>query len=199
MYKPMRDLSKMTDTVSKASVGFERIRRCSRLKAESATCATRVRAPDSRAIEFDTSRLVQPGSVILDDVSFTIAPGRSRHSSARPAEARRPIINLVARFYDPCPAPCPSTARTSGVHDSSLRDQISFVLQDTLLFQAPIWQNIAYGRPEAHAPRSSRRGAGQRARVHQEMPEATTRWWRARRDAVRGPAPAHRHRASGDS
>ena len=31
----------------------------------------------------------------------------------------------------------------------SLRDQISFVLQDTLLFHAPIWQNIAYGRPEA--------------------------------------------------
>ena len=26
MYKPMRDLSKMTDTVSKAGVGFERIR-----------------------------------------------------------------------------------------------------------------------------------------------------------------------------
>ena len=31
----------------------------------------------------------------------------------------------------------------------SLREQISFVLQDTLLFRAPIWQNIAYGRPEA--------------------------------------------------
>jgi subfamily B ATP-binding cassette protein MsbA len=31
----------------------------------------------------------------------------------------------------------------------SLRRQISFVLQETLLFRAPIWQNIAYGRPEA--------------------------------------------------
>ncbi len=27
--------------------------------------------------------------------------------------------------------------------------QISFVLQDTVLFHAPIWQNIAYGKPEA--------------------------------------------------
>src|SRR5205085_12527228 len=26
---------------------------------------------------------------------------------------------------------------------------MSFVLQDTLLFRAPLWQNIAYGRPEA--------------------------------------------------
>jgi len=31
----------------------------------------------------------------------------------------------------------------------SLREQISFVLQDTLLFRAPIWENIAYGKPEA--------------------------------------------------
>ncbi|HMD34349.1 MAG TPA: ATP-binding cassette domain-containing protein, partial [Vicinamibacterales bacterium] len=31
----------------------------------------------------------------------------------------------------------------------SLRDQISFVLQDTLLFRATIWENIAYGRPDA--------------------------------------------------
>ena len=31
----------------------------------------------------------------------------------------------------------------------SLRSQISFVLQDTVLFHAPIWQNIAYGKPEA--------------------------------------------------
>jgi subfamily B ATP-binding cassette protein MsbA len=31
----------------------------------------------------------------------------------------------------------------------SLRQQISFVLQETILFHGPLWQNIAYGRPEA--------------------------------------------------
>jgi subfamily B ATP-binding cassette protein MsbA len=31
----------------------------------------------------------------------------------------------------------------------SLRDQISFVLQDTLLFRTTIWDNIAYGNPSA--------------------------------------------------
>src|SRR5205085_1709809 len=30
-----------------------------------------------------------------------------------------------------------------------VRQQISFVLQDTVLFHGPIWQNIAYGKPEA--------------------------------------------------
>ncbi len=31
----------------------------------------------------------------------------------------------------------------------SLRDQMSFVLQDTVLFSGSIWDNIAYGKPEA--------------------------------------------------
>src|SRR5205807_4268360 len=31
----------------------------------------------------------------------------------------------------------------------SLRQQISFVLQETMLFHAPVWQNIAYSKPEA--------------------------------------------------
>src|SRR6185436_4299226 len=31
----------------------------------------------------------------------------------------------------------------------SLRDQVSFVLQDTLLFRGTIWENISYGRPDA--------------------------------------------------
>jgi len=31
----------------------------------------------------------------------------------------------------------------------SLRRQIGFVLQETLLFRAPVWQNIVYGRPGA--------------------------------------------------
>jgi ATP-binding cassette, subfamily B, bacterial len=31
----------------------------------------------------------------------------------------------------------------------SIRDQISFVLQDTVLFSGSVWDNIAYGKPEA--------------------------------------------------
>jgi ABC-type multidrug transport system fused ATPase/permease subunit len=40
----------------------------------------------------------------------------------------------------------------------SLRDQISFVLQDTVLFRATIWENIAYGKPDA-APEDTVRAA----------------------------------------
>jgi subfamily B ATP-binding cassette protein MsbA len=60
------------------------------------------------------------------------------------------LLGLVARLYDPL----------SGVVNidgedvrrftlESLRRQVSFVLQETLLFRAPVWENIAYGRPGA--------------------------------------------------
>jgi len=60
------------------------------------------------------------------------------------------IINLIARFYDPVSGTITIDGRDiRNFTIRSLRDQISFVLQDTLLFHAPIWQNIAYGRPDA--------------------------------------------------
>ena len=54
----------------------------------------------------------------------------------------------------------------------SVRDQISFVLQDTLLFRATIWENIAYGKPNASP--SEIRHAAELADAHgfiMEMPD----------------------------
>jgi len=152
MYKPMRDLSKMGDTVSKAGVGFERIREV--LETESGVRDrrhARASAPFKGAIAFEgVSFGYNECEQILDDVSFTIQPGQVAAFVGPTGGGKTTIINLVARFYDPTAG----TVRIDGsdirnVTIRSLRDQISFVLQDTLLFQAPIWQNIAYGRPEA--------------------------------------------------
>ena len=57
------------------------------------------------------------------------------------------------------------------------------MLQDTLLFRGTVWENIAYGKPDAddrrHGPR---RRAGQRARVHhQDAAELRDDGGRARR------------------
>ena len=152
MYKPMRDLSKMTDTVSKAGVGFERVREV--IETEGGV-RNRRHARAARAfkgaIAFDhVSFAYGDGQTILDDVSFAIAPGQVAAFVGPTGGGKTTVVNLIARFYDPVSG----TVRIDGtdirdVTIRSLRDQISFVLQDTLLFQAPVWQNIAYGRPEA--------------------------------------------------
>ncbi len=152
MYKPMRDLSKMTDTVSKASVGLERIREV--LETESAVRDLRRARPAKGfkgRIEFDhVSFGYTPDQLVLKDLSLTIEPGQVAALVGETGGGKTSIVNLIARFYDPSVG----RVKVDGTDIrsftlKSLRDQISFVLQDTLLFRAPVWQNIAYGRPEA--------------------------------------------------
>ena len=152
MYKPMRDLSKMTDTVSKAAVSLERIREV--LETESGVRDVRHARNAGRfkgQIGFDAvSFAYNPDQVILKDVSFEIEAGQVAAFVGPTGGGKSTIISLVARFYDPVSG----TVSIDGTDIrrytmKSVRDQISFVLQETLLFHAPIWQNIAYGRPEA--------------------------------------------------
>jgi len=155
MYKPMKDLSKMADTVSKAAVGFERIREV--LETESAVRdlphARTARGFKGR-IEFEhVSFGYRPEQVVLKDLSFTIEPGQVAAFVGQTGGGKTTIVNLVARFYDPSSG----AVNIDGTDIrqftlKSLRDQISFVLQDAVLFRAPVWQNIAYGRPEARRP-----------------------------------------------
>ena len=152
MYKPMQQLSKMTDSYSKAVIGYERIREVLDTNNEIQDLPGARRAPKFKGqIEFDNvSFSYEPASPILKDVSFKIEPGQVSALVGPTGAGKTTIISLIPRFYDP----------TSGVvkidgndvrrfQQKSLRQQISFVLQETLLFHGPIWNNIAYGKPEA--------------------------------------------------
>lgn len=152
MYKPMRDLAKMTDTVSGALIGLERIREILDTKTALRDLPQARPAPAFRGkIEFDhVSFGYQPDQLVLDDVSFAIEPGQTAAFVGPTGGGKSTVIHLVARFYDPLSG----EVRIDGtnIRDfriQSVREQISFVLQETLLFRAPVWENIAYGRPEA--------------------------------------------------
>jgi len=153
MYKPMRELAKMTDTVSNAAVGFERIREV--LETESGVRNLPHARPAPRfkgKIEFDkVSFGYKQDQLILKDVSFQIEPGEIAAFVGPTGGGKSTIISLVARFYDPLSGEVKIDGTNIRNHKiKSLRQQISFVLQDTLLFHATIWENIAYGRPEAN-------------------------------------------------
>jgi subfamily B ATP-binding cassette protein MsbA len=102
-------------------------------------------------IEFDhVSFSYNDGTQILKDVSFRIEPGQVVAIVGPSGTGKTTIASLIPRFYDPKAG----RVRIDGVDIreytlKSLRDQISFVLQDTMLFRATIWENIAYGKPDA--------------------------------------------------
>lgn len=152
MYKPMQELSKMTDTYSKAAVGYERIREVLETDREVKDARRAIRAPRFRGkIEFDkVSFNYVPDTPILEDVSFTIEPGQLAALVGPTGAGKTSIISLIARFYDPLSGTVKiDSTDIRRFQQKSLRRQISFVLQETMLFHAPVWQNIAYGKPEA--------------------------------------------------
>ncbi len=154
MYKPMRDLSKMTDTVSKAMIGYERIQEVLEIESQVQDDPLARTAPKFKGqIEFarvcfhyGNDREKQ----ILKDISFKIEAGQIAAFVGPSGTGKTTLVSLIPRFYDP-ESGIVSIDGTNIRHYrlKSLRDQISFVLQDTLLFRTTIWENIAYGKPGA--------------------------------------------------
>src|SRR5438309_1366516 len=152
MYKPMRELSKMTDTISKASVGWERIREVLENAMQVRDLPGARPAPPLKGkIEFDRVDFsydsTQP---VLRDLNLKIEPGQLAALVGPTGAGKTTIVSLLPRFYDLTSG----EIRIDGADIrrfkiKSLRQQISFVLQEPLLFRATVWQNIAYGKPEA--------------------------------------------------
>jgi subfamily B ATP-binding cassette protein MsbA len=148
----MQELSKMTDAWSKAAVGWERINEVLETHNEVRDLPGAVRAPALRGeIEFhNVSFRYNSETPVLRSINFTVEPGQLAALVGPSGAGKSTLISLIPRFYDPETG----VVKIDGddvrrYTQKSLRQQMSFVLQETLLFHGTIWYNIAYGRPRA--------------------------------------------------
>lgn len=152
MYKPIRELSKMTDTYSRSLVALDRINGFLGLEQDVKDLPGARRARRFHgAIELEHVTFgYSPERPTLVDASLTIPAGSVAAVVGPTGAGKTTLINLIARFYDPQSGRVLMDGEdVRSFYQESLRERISFVLQDTLLFRGPIWQNIAYGKPEA--------------------------------------------------
>jgi ABC-type multidrug transport system fused ATPase/permease subunit len=152
MFKPMQDLAKMTNAASKAAVGMDRIQEILDSDALLPESPAAKPAPALAGnVAFDHVAFgYEPDKLILKDVHFEIPAGKMGAIVGPTGEGKSTLINLIPRLYDPAKG----TVKIDGQDLKnftlkSLRDQISYVQQETVLFDEPIWKNIAYGKPEA--------------------------------------------------
>ncbi len=152
LYKPMKDLSKTADTLSKAAVSFDRI-------AEILALESQVQdLPGARpAHRFDgvirfarVSFGYSPEQLVLKGVDLEIEKGQRAALVGLTGSGKSTLIGLIARFHDAVAGSIQIDGRDVRHYTlESLRQQVSFVLQEPVLFRGTIAQNIAYGRPGA--------------------------------------------------
>ena len=152
MYKPMKNLAKMSDTLSKAAISFERIRDVLGIESQIHDQPNAVAAPRfSGRIEFaDVEFGFGPDQTVLSGLNMTVVAGQRVAIVGPTGSGKSTLLCLIPRLYDPRRGRVMIDGRDIRDYKlQSLRRQISFVLQDTLLFRATVADNIAYGRPDA--------------------------------------------------
>jgi ABC-type multidrug transport system fused ATPase/permease subunit len=86
----------------------------------------------------------------LEDVSFRVAPGERVAVVGHTGAGKSTLMSLLIRFYDPKQGRIAFDGiDLRDVTLASLRNQISVVLQEPLLFSGTIAENIRYGSLEA--------------------------------------------------
>jgi ABC-type multidrug transport system fused ATPase/permease subunit len=150
LYRPIRDLSQLSQRIFEATAGAERV-------IELLDTEPRVREhagarPLNRVygqLELDDVTYRYPGSSqpALDGVSLVVQPGRSVAVVGASGAGKSTLAKLALRFADPDRG----TVRLDG-HDlrdltlESLREHVALLLQEAPLFDGTVRENVAYGR-----------------------------------------------------
>jgi ABC-type multidrug transport system fused ATPase/permease subunit len=148
-FKPVQDLAKMTNSIAQTAVGVERVRAI--LDADDMIPQkpdARLPAPFRGDIAFQNVGFSYSSEApVLKDVSFQIKAGQMVGIVGPTGSGKSTVVSLIPRFYDPTSGTI--TIDGTDIREYKLggmRNQIAYVLQETVLFRGTVAENIAYGR-----------------------------------------------------
>ena len=150
-FKPVKDLASMNNSIAQTAVAVERIRMILDADAVLPEKPNPVDKQIKGDIAFEhVAFSYDPSFPVLCDVSFQVKPGQMVGVVGPTGGGKSTIMSLIPRFYDPSAGQV--LIDGTDVRDyslQSLRNQIGYVLQETVLFRGTVRDNIAYGREGA--------------------------------------------------
>jgi len=153
LYEPVRALSGAWESVQQALAGAERVTELLDQQPDV------VERPDAIELISKTEGVIKfhnvgfsyaMGDTVLEDINLDIESGTIVALVGPTGVGKTTFANLIPRFYDVCQG-----SITLDGHDlrdltlTSLRQQISIVLQDVFLFHGTVRENILFGRQGA--------------------------------------------------
>ena len=155
LYQPMRDLSKLATLASTAASGAERIQEVldQAPEVKDSPLPGPYTGPQRFQGEITFENVVMgylPGVPVLQGINLHISPGKKIGLVGLSGGGKTTLVSLIPRFYNIEQG----TITIDGVDNrlyplDVLRNNVSMVLQDSVLFEGTIRENIAFGRPGA--------------------------------------------------
>ncbi len=168
LYQPMRDLSKLTTLWSSASAGVERIQEVLSQEPEALESSEPYYGPTRLQGDIAFEHVVfayVPERPVLRDLSLHIPAGRKVALVGLSGGGKTTLVKLIPRFYEIQQGAVLIDGQDNRSYPLSvLRQNVSMVLQDSVLFEGTIRDNIAVGKPGA--PDNEIIEAAQRANIH---------------------------------
>ena len=148
--QPLTQLASMANLLQSGVASAERVFEVLDEPEQSAE-ATGTLPPTRGRVAFEgVSFSYDPERPLITDLSLVAEPGRTVAIVGPTGAGKTTLVNLVMRFYELDGGRITlDGVDIASVPRAALRSEIGMVLQDTWLFSGTIWDNIAYGRPDA--------------------------------------------------
>ena len=148
--QPLTQLASMANLLQSGVASAERVFEVLDEEEESAE-ATGVLPPTRGRVAFEhVTFSYEEDRPLITDLSLVAEPGSTVAIVGPTGAGKTTLVNLVMRFYELDGGRITLDGMDiSSVPRAALRSEIGMVLQDTWLFHGTIWENIAYGRPDA--------------------------------------------------
>ena len=103
-----------------------------------------------KSIEFKNVSFAYENESVLNDISITIPQGKTIALVGPSGSGKSTLVDLIPRFYDPTSGSVLIDGRPlSEFKMEAIRNLMGIVTQESILFNDTVFNNIAFGNPEA--------------------------------------------------